>query len=62
MKKLFFIGLATLAVGSATLTACSKYEEGPSLPLTSKTDYTNDFNGTWMFSADKTQLITTVDG
>jgi hypothetical protein len=36
MKKLFFIGLATLAVGSATLTSCSKYEEGPSFTLSSK--------------------------
>jgi hypothetical protein len=109
MKKLFFIGLATLAVGSASLTSCSKYEEGPSLTLASKTarltgswkltaqttngvadaltgltqtmeiskdgkystliaysymgfNYTNDFTGTWAFSEDKTQLITTVDG
>lgn len=25
-------------------------------------NYTNDFTGTWVFSDDKTQLITTVDG
>ena len=25
-------------------------------------NYTNDFTGTWAFSEDKTQLITTVDG
>ena len=109
MKRLFFIGLATLAVSSATLTSCGKYEEGPSLALSSKTsrlagsweltaqttngvadaltgltqtmtiskegtystlisysymgfNYTNDFTGTWAFSEDKTQLITTVDG
>ena len=109
MKKLFFVGLATLAVSSATLTSCSKYEEGPSLTLSSKVarltgswkltsqttngvadpltgltttmevlkdgtystlvsysymgfNYTNDFTGTWVFSDDKTQLITTVDG
>lgn len=109
MKKLFFVGLATLAVSSATLTSCSKYEEGPSLALSSKTarltgswkltaqttngandpltgltttmevlkdgtystlvsysymgfNYTNDFAGTWAFSDDKTQLITTVNG
>jgi hypothetical protein len=37
MKKLFFVGLATLAVSSATLTSCSKYEEGPKLTLLSKT-------------------------
>jgi hypothetical protein len=36
MKKLFFIGLATLAMGAATLTSCSKYEEGPSFTLSSK--------------------------
>ena len=109
MKKLFFIGLATLAMGAATLTSCSKYEEGPSLTLSSKNarltgswlltaqttngvadaltgltqtmeinkdnkymmvikysymgfNYTNDYTGTWFFSDDKTQLITTVDG
>jgi hypothetical protein len=109
MKRLFFIGLATLAVSSATLTSCSKYEEGPSLALSSKTsrltgswkltaqttngvnddltgithtmviskdatyntvinlsylgfNYTNEYAGTWAFSEDKTQLITTVDG
>jgi hypothetical protein len=109
MKRLFFIGLATLAVSSATLTSCSKYEEGPSLTLSSKTsrltgswkltaqttdgvtddltgithtmviskdgtyntvinlsylgfNYTNDYAGTWVFSDDKTQLITTVNG
>lgn len=109
MKKLFFVGLATLAVSSATLTSCSKYEEGPFLALSSKTarltgswkltaqttngtpgdltgltktiniqedgsysvlviynymgfNYSNDFTGTWSFSDDKTQLITTVDG
>lgn len=109
MKKLFFIGLATLVVSSATLTSCSKYEEGPTLALSSKVarltgswkltaqttngvadaltgltttmqvlkdgtystlisysymgfNYTNDFTGTWAFSEDKTQLITTVDG
>ncbi len=109
MKRLFFISLATLAVSSATLTSCSKYEEGPSLALSSKTsrlagswkltaqttngvadaltgltqtmviskegtystlinysymgfNYTNDYTGTWSFSDDKTQLITTVDG
>ncbi|MBM3916611.1 MAG: hypothetical protein FJ349_03245 [Sphingomonadales bacterium] len=109
MKKLFFVGLATLAVSSATLTSCSKYEEGPSLTLSSKTarltgswkltarttngtpdaltgltqtiniqkdgtysvlinynymgfNYSNDYTGTWSFSDDKTQLITTVDG
>jgi hypothetical protein len=108
MKRLFFIGLATLAVSSATLTSCSKYEEGPSLALSSKTsrltgswkltaqttngvnddltgithtmviskdatyntvinlsylgfNYTNEYAGTWAFSEDKTQLITTVD-
>ncbi|MCE2864122.1 MAG: hypothetical protein RJB25_413 [Bacteroidota bacterium] len=109
MKKLFFIGLATLAVSSATLTSCGKYEEGPGLALSSKTarltgswkltaqttngvadaltgltqtmeitkdgkysvlisysymgfNYTNDFTGTWAFSDDKLNLITTVDG
>ncbi|MFM6965611.1 MAG: lipocalin family protein [Sphingomonadales bacterium] len=109
MKKLFFVGLATLAVSSATLTSCSKYEEGPSLALSSKVarltgswkltsqttngvadpltgltttmsvlkdgtystevlysymgfTYTNNFDGTWAFSKDKTQLITTVNG
>jgi hypothetical protein len=109
MKKLFFIGLATLAVSSATLTSCSKYEEGPSLTLASKTsrlsgtwkltavttngvaedltglnhtmtilkdgtyntaivysymgfNYNDDYAGTWSFSDDKTQLITTVNG
>ncbi len=109
MKRLFFIGLATLAVSSATLTSCSKYEEGPSLALSSKTsrltgswkltaqttngvnddltgithtmviskdatyntvinlsylgfNYSNEYAGTWAFSEDKTQLITTVDG
>lgn len=109
MKKLFFLGLATLAVSSATLTSCSKYEEGPSLTLSSKVarltgswkltsqttngvadpltgltttmsvlndgtystevlysymgfTYTNNFDGTWAFSEDKTQLITTVNG
>lgn len=109
MKKLFLISFATLALGSATLTSCSKYEEGPSLALSSKNSrltgswkltaqttnsaaddltgtthtmdiakdgtysvlvnytymgftYTNDFTGTWVFSDDKTQLITTVDG
>jgi len=109
MKKLFFVGLATLAVSSATLTSCSKYEEGPSLALSSKVarltgswkltsqttngvadpltgltttmsvlndgtystevlysymgfTYTNNFDGTWAFSEDKTQLITTVNG
>lgn len=109
MKKLFFVGLATLAVSSATLTSCSKYEEGPSLALSSKVarltgswkltsqttngvadpltgltttmsvlndgtystevlysymgfNYTNNFDGTWAFSEDKTQLITTVNG
>jgi hypothetical protein len=109
MKKLFFVGLATLAVSSATLTSCSKYEEGPSLTLSSKVarltgswkltsqttngvadpltgltttmsvlndgtystevlysymgfTYTNNFDGTWAFSEDKTQLITTVNG
>ena len=36
MKKLFFIDFATLAMGAATLTSCSKYEEGPSLSLSSK--------------------------
>ena len=108
MKKLFFIGLATLAVSSATLTSCGKYEEGPGLALSSKTarltgswkltaqttngvadaltgltqtmeitkdgkysvlisysymgfNYTNDFTGTWAFSDDKLNLITTVD-
>ena len=109
MKKLFFVGLATLAVSSATLTSCSKYGEGPSLALSSKVarltgswkltsqttngvadpltgltttmsvlkdgtystevlysytgfTYTNNFDGTWAFSEDKTQLITTVNG
>jgi Lipocalin-like domain len=109
MKKLFFIGLATLVVSSATLTSCGKYEEGPGLALSSKTarltgswkltaqttngvadaltgltqtmeitkdgkysvlisysymgfNYTNDFTGTWAFSDDKLNLITTVDG
>lgn len=109
MKKLFFIGLATLAVSSATLTSCGKYEEGPGLALSSKTarltgswkltaqttngvadaltgltqtmeitkdgkysvlisysymgfNYTNDFTGTWAFSDDKLNLITTIDG
>ena len=109
MKKLFFIGLATLAVSSATLTSCGKYEEGPGFALSSKTarltgswkltaqttngvadaltgltqtmeitkdgkysvlisysymgfNYTNDFTGTWAFSDDKLNLITTVDG
>lgn len=109
MKKLFFVGLATLAVSSATLTSCSKYEEGPSLALSSKAarltgtwkltsqttngvadpltgftttmnvlkdgtysmeiyysylgfTYTNNYDGTWAFSDDKTQLITTVNG
>jgi len=109
IKKLFFVGFATLAVSSATLTSCSKYEEGPSLALSSKVarltgswkltsqttngvadpltgltttmsvlkdgtystevfysymgfTYTNNFDGTWAFSDDKTQLITTVNG
>lgn len=109
MKKLFFIGLATLVVSSATLTSCGKYEEGPGLALSSKTarltgswkltaqttngvnddltgithtmviskdatyntvinlsylgfNYSNEYAGTWAFSEDKTQLITTVDG
>lgn len=109
MKKLFFIGLATLAVSSATLTSCSKYEEGPGMALSSKKarltgswkltaqttngaadaltgltstmeilkdgtysalvsysymgfNYSNDYTGTWVFSEDKMQLITTVDG
>ena len=109
MKKLFFIGLATLTVSSATLTSCGKYEEGPSLALSSKTarltgswkltaqttngvadaltgldqtmviykdgtystainysylgfNYTNNYAGTWAFSDDKTQIITTVNG
>jgi hypothetical protein len=109
MKRLFFIGLATLAVGSATLTSCSKYEEGPSLTLASKTsrltgswkltsltingvaedltglnqtmsilkdgtysaavvysymgfNYSDNSAGTWIFSDDKTQFITTENG
>jgi len=109
MKKLFFIGLATLAVSSATLTSCGKYEEGPGLALSSKTarltgswkltaqttngvaedltgqtqtmtitkdgkystviaysfmgfNYNNDYTGTWAFSDDKLNLITTIDG
>lgn len=109
MKKLFFIGLATFALTIASLTSCSKYEEGPNLALSSKTSrltgswlltaqttngaadqltgltqtmniakdgtysvsinysymgftYTNDLSGTWAFSDDKTQLITTIDG
>lgn len=51
MKKLFFIALATLTVGSATLTSCSKYEEGPSLTLASKTAR---LTGSWQLTAQTT--------
>jgi hypothetical protein len=108
MKKLIIYGFAFFMLG-ASVSSCSKYEEGPSLTLASKTgrltgswkltaqttngvadaltgltqtmeinkdgkystliaysymgfNYTNDFTGTWEFSDDKTQLITTVDG
>jgi hypothetical protein len=51
MKKLFFIGLATLAIGSATLTSCGKYPEGPGFALSSKKAR---LAGDWKLSA-KTQ-------
>jgi hypothetical protein len=54
MKKLFFIGLATLAVGSATLTSCGKYEEGPGLALTSKTAR---IAGSWKLTAQTTNGV-----
>jgi hypothetical protein len=54
MKKLFFIGLATLAVSSATLTSCSKYEEGPSLTLSSKTAR---LTGSWELTAQTTNGV-----
>ena len=54
MKKLFFIGLATLAVSSATLTSCGKYEEGPGLALSSKTAR---LTGSWKLTAQTTNGV-----
>ncbi|MFM7006239.1 MAG: lipocalin family protein [Flavobacteriales bacterium] len=54
MKKLFFIGLTTLAVASATLTSCGKYEEGPGLALSSKT---SRITGSWKLTAQTTNGV-----
>ena len=54
MKKLFFIGLATLVVSSATLTSCGKYEEGPGLALSSKTAR---LTGSWKLTAQTTNGV-----
>jgi hypothetical protein len=57
MKKLFFIGLATLAVSSATLTSCSKYEEGPGFALSSKK---SRVAGNWKLSERTSNGISTI--
>lgn len=55
MKRLFFIGLATMSIGSATLTSCGKYTEGPGFALTSKKAR---LSGEWVLS---TKTVNSVD-
>ncbi len=48
MKKLFFIAMSALFIGAGTLSSCSKYAEGPSFALSSKT---SRLAGTWELSS-----------
>jgi hypothetical protein len=58
MKKLFFIAMSALFIGAGALTSCSKYAEGPSLALSSKT---SRLAGTWVLSAKTLNGVNAVD-